>query len=158
LNAGRALFESVFSDSVYPRRPTGADYERLTPHDAQDWVERAYQPGNSVAVVVNDLELSEAETLARNAFGPWKGSSAPPDAPFVAPEMNVGPIRTFRIDRPASKQTELLIGCAARPKDAGDAVALRLLSARLRTRLSTFARERCGGTYGIHGYSRLSRH
>ena len=153
----RALFETVFSDSSYPRRPTVADYERLTPHDAQDWIERAYRPGNAVAVVVSDLELRESETLARDALGPWQGSTAPPDAPFVAAEMSVGPIRTFRIDRPASKQTEILIGCAARPKGAREAIALSLLSARLRTRLSTFARERYGGTYGIYGRSRLSR-
>ncbi len=153
----RALFENVYSDSVYPRRPTVADYERLTPEDAQGWIERAYRPENAVAVLVSDLELTEAEKLARNAFGAWNGSSAPPDAPFVAPVSSVGPIRTFRIDRPASKQTEILIGCAARPKDARDAIALRLLSAQLKTRLSTFARQRYGGSYGIRDTPRLSR-
>ena len=153
----RALFESTFADSSYRRTPLAEDYQKLTPSDAKGWVERAYRPQNAVAVIVSDLDLSESDRLARKAFASWKGTSAPPDAPYVAPEMKIGPLRTFRVERPSAKQTELLLGCAARPTDARDAIALELLGARLRSRLESFARGRSGGTYGVAGGTRISR-
>jgi zinc protease len=153
----RAFLDSTFADSSYPRRPVVADYRKLSALDAKGWIERAYRPGNAVAVVVSDLGAAESGKLVRSAFSGWTGSSASPDAPFVAPELKVGALRTFRIERPAAKQTELIIGCAARPQDAHDAIALELLGDRLRTRLYSFARGRSGGSYSFNGQTKVSR-
>jgi zinc protease len=155
--AERALFESTFAESTYSRKPMAADYKKLSAGDVKGWMERAYRPQNAIAVVVSDLDLAESERLARVAFAGWKGSSASPNAPFVAPVMNSGPIRTFHIERPGAKQTKLLLGCAAQPKDARDAVALELLGARLRSRLLSFARGRSAGTYSVVVNTKISR-
>jgi zinc protease len=153
----RALFESTFADSSYPRSPVVADYQKLGVPEVKDWVDRAYRPQNAVAVVVSDLEMRDSEALVRKAFEGWKGASAPPDAPFVAPEMKNGPVRTFRVDRPGAKQTKLLVACAARPRDSREAIALELLGARLRNRLRSFARGRSGGTYSLVNGTNISR-
>lgn len=155
--ADRALFEGTFAESTYFRKPMAADYKKLSAGDVKGWMERAYRPQNAIAVVVSDLELPESERLARAAFADWKGSSASPNAPFVVPVMNSGPIRTFHVDRPGAKQTKLLLGCAAQPKDARDAIALELLGARLRSRLLSFARGRSAGTYSVSVNTRISR-
>ncbi|MGO8968332.1 MAG: M16 family metallopeptidase [Myxococcaceae bacterium] len=155
--ADRALFENTFADSSYPRMPGVADYQKLSASDVKSWIERAYRPANSVAIVVSDLEPSKAEELARRAFGQWKGPSAPPDAPFVAPITKTGPVRTFRVERPGAKQTELILGCAAHPKDARDALAFKLLGARLQNRLRSFARGRSGGSYSVSAEETTSR-
>ncbi len=155
--ADRALFENTFADSSYSRMPDVDDYQKITSSDVKSWIERAYRPANAVAVVVSDLEPSKAEDLARRAFEQWKGSSAPPDAPFVAPVTKTGPVRTFRVERPGAKQTELILGCAARPHDARDAVALKLLGARLQNRLRSFARGRSGGSYSVSAEENTSR-
>jgi len=152
-----AFLDSVFSDAAYPRRPTLADYQKLTPPDVEEWIARTYQPANAVAVIVSDLELDELEKLARNEFGAWTSSAASASAPSAPPASSPGPVRTFRVDRPASKQTEILIGCAATPRDARDAIAVELLSARLKSRLRSFARERYGGSYGIESATTISR-
>jgi predicted Zn-dependent peptidase len=120
-------------------------------------MERAYRPNKAVAVVVSDLAAAESGRLAGAAFADWKGSSAPPDAPFVASEVRSGPVRTFRVDRPGAKQTKLLLGCAAKPRDARDVIALELLGTRLRNRLLSFARGRSGGAYSVVVDTKISR-
>jgi zinc protease len=155
--AAQGLLDTVFSEAGYPRRPTLADYQKLMPHDVDEWIARTYQPANAVAVIVSDLELDELEKLARNDFGAWKSSAATASAPSTPPASSPGPVRIFRVDRPASKQTEILIGCAAPPRDARDAIAFELLSARLKGRLRSFARERYGGSYGVESGTTIGR-
>ncbi len=155
--AQRVFFENIFAESSYPRLPTVADYWRLTVGDLNGWIERAYRPARAVAVVVSDLDAPESEAVARRWLGRWNGTSASPDAPFIEPTRDIGSLRTFRVERPGAKQTEVLMGCAVQPKTAPDAIALRLLATRLQHRMQSFARSRFVGAYSVSASTPIAR-
>ena len=157
--AQRAFFDNVFADAPSPRAATADELHRVTANDVRQWVDRTYRPSNAVAVVVGDADLAELEKLARTAFEQWKGSessTAEPVPPPPAPRP-AGPVRVYRVERAAAKQTEVVLGCAPQPNDPADVAALRLLAARLRYRLGSFARGRSAGSYGFSQAVRLGR-
>lgn len=155
--AERALVETTFADSNFRKLAAVGDYEKLSAADVNGWIERAYRPSDAVAVVVSDLPLIKSEELARAAFADWKGTSQSPEPSPAAAKVPTGPLRTFRVDRPGAKQTEVLLGCAAKLEEARDAVAFQLVAERLRNRLQRFARTCAGGAYSVSATTHLGR-
>jgi len=108
--------------------------------------------------VVGDIDLVEAEKQVRDWFEGWEGA---PDAraeaglkPVAAPGDSV---QVVRVDRPGMKQTEIRVGCSLPAASTNDRIALRLLGARMTSRLGSFARSNLGGSYGFRGGASFHR-
>ncbi|MGO9404262.1 MAG: M16 family metallopeptidase [Terriglobales bacterium] len=109
----------------------------------------AYTPGSAAIVVVGDTTEAELRPLVEKHFGNWSGSprdSNPPEA-----RAN-GSRRIVILDRPASPQTQLVMGQIGVARSHPDYVATELMNTLLggmfSSRINTNLREVHGYTYG----------
>lgn len=146
----RAVFQS---GTPYSRLPGGtrATVETLTLADVQDWHRRSYAPGNTTLLLVGDLTVAEARSIAQQALGSW--SAPAPQLPAVSnPVQAVQGTRLILVDRPGSVQSGVWVGQAG--MGYGDPayfpmLALsQVLGGGFKARINMNLRERHGWTYG----------
>ncbi len=156
--ADRKFLAEVYPGSTLGRTAQAADFQKLGTRDINRWIDESFRPGNAVLAVVGDINLSETEEQVRKLFEGWKGERAPQAeaAPGKIRERP-GPVRLLTVDRPGAERTEIRLGCGIEPQSPTDLLAIRMLGARLRTKLGTLARTTLGGSEGFAGGATLSR-
>jgi zinc protease len=154
----RAFLEAIYPGSPYGRTPLSSNFQKLRSGDVQTWIDRTFRPKNAVMAVVGDIEFVEAERQVREWFGSWSGDVDPSsEAPLRKLDARAGPVPIVAVERSGAAQTEVRLGCSMLPQSPTDLIALQLLGARMRTRLSTLARSTLGGSYGFLGGASLNR-
>jgi zinc protease len=160
---GATQVSRTFREHTYPGSPLGrtamaADYEKLGASELQTWIDQTFRPKGAVLALVGDIDLVEAEKAVRDWFDGWEGAPDPRGEaqPKPTTEMS-GPVQVLRVDRPGRNQTEIRLGCSLPAPNQTDAIALRLLAARLSSRLGGLARSNLGGSYGFRGGADVHR-
>ncbi len=156
VEAERKFLAEVYPGTALGRTAQASTIEKLGPRDLQHWVDQAFRPHNAVLAVVGDIDVKEAEKQVREYFDGWKGAREPKaEADVGTLTERHGPVRVLAIDRPGAETTEIRLGCSVQPKSQADMVAIRMLGARLRTKLGSLARSTLGGSAGFSGGSAL---
>jgi zinc protease len=146
--AARAIRRALLDGSAYQPASDEA-LDRITAGELEDWYLSSRRPERAVLLVVGQLDLAQAEALARGWFSSWR-PPRPPRAPRVVPPSlpQVGP-RLFRASERGADQAEVLLGCrlpSGSPAESAAAqVMVHLLMRDLRERL----RQQQGATYGV---------
>jgi zinc protease len=148
--AARAVRRALLDGSAYQPAPDEA-LDRITAGELEDWYLSSRRPERAVLLVVGQMDVSQAETLARGWFSSWKPPRPPrlPRVPPAAPPA-VRP-RLFRVSERGVEQAEVVLGCrlptASSAESAAAQVLVHLLMRDLRERL----RQQQGATYGVGG-------
>ncbi len=116
-----------------------------------------YTPVSSVLILVGDIDLDEATSLAEQTFGHWAGdrsSDLRPDAVAAVSR------KTYFADRPGSAQSELRVAKLGPPRSTEDYYVIEVLNHILgggfSGRLNLNLREDKGFTYGSFSSIRYS--
>gem|GEM_PF-352785 len=154
--ADRRFLAEVYPGSAAGRMAQAEDFKKLGSGQLNRWMDGSFRPNNAVLAVVGDINVAEAEQQVHRWFDGWKGERDPrAQAPRTRLKERKGPVRVLTVDRPGAERTEIRIGCGIQPEAAtragADLLALRLLGARLRTKLATLARSTLGGSDGFSG-------
>lgn len=164
-----ALAQTLFDQVVYPEgHPYGRPWpkeetiEQITIEDLQKFHETFYKANNAFLVLAGDIDAKKAEPLVQRAFKRWDSTTAE--------ELPPNPLNKFKnyepakklvihlVNRPASAQTEILVGNLALTRNHEEWTELQVANTVLGDdasgRLFQDVREEKGLTYGI--YSRVS--
>lgn len=144
----------IFDPAVPYARPligTTAAVEGLTRSDADAFHRTHFLPNASALILVGDIDLETAATLADRYFGDWPAGQ-PTEPEFeVVPGVDTSTI--FVVDRPGSVQSEIRIGDVGVARAHDDyfpiLVMNSILGGAFTSRLNMSLRERHGFTYGV---------
>jgi len=112
-----------------------------------------YGPKSAALVMVGDVTVVEAKKLASEAFGSWKGNSAPAATP---PAGTTSGSRIVIVDKPGSPQTALLVGQMGVMRSDPDYEKLDVMNTVLgglfSSRINLNLREDKGYSYGAFSF------
>ncbi|HEY4304135.1 MAG TPA: pitrilysin family protein [Gemmatimonadaceae bacterium] len=154
----RGLADEFFSRFVYTpasryARPEGGDEKSVDEIERENilaFYESRYAPGGTTLIIVGDVSVDVAETMAREALGEWKGAT---------PERVVANDTPARFERAVhliaksdAPQSELRIGHVGIPRNHPDFFPVNVMNAVLgglfNSRINLNLREAHGYTYG----------
>jgi zinc protease len=149
---------SLYFGSTHPygRPPQGrpSTLTSITPDDLAHFHEAHWTPSGSVLVLVGDISLSEAVSLATDGFGSWSGVEQA-DAVIPAPER-WGAGRICVVNRPGASQTVAAGVLPGPARTDPDYYALTLANAvwggSATGRLVKNLRDRKGYSYGVRSF------
>jgi predicted Zn-dependent peptidase len=151
--ADRAFAALVFGEAhPYGRSTSGAreTVEQIGLDDVTQFWRTYYRPNNATLVLVGDLTVREAESLAAAAFGGWERATVPPVT--YAKAQPAGPSAIRIIDKPKAAQSSFRIGSIGVPRSTTDYYPLMVMNTALggsfTSRLNNTLREVKGYTYG----------
>ena len=163
----RGLADEMFTRVLYEpgsryaisEHGTEESVDALTRDDVEKFYRWRYRPGGVTLVIAGDISPDEAERLATETFGDWKG-----DAPELCTASDK-PARTTRalhiVEKPDAKQSELRIGNVGLPRNHPDYYAAVVMNAVLgglfSSRINLNLRERHGYTYGAFSHLEFRR-
>lgn len=150
--AARAGPKLVFGDEPYGRTGTGTPESvgSITQADLSAFYASHFGPGDSALVLAGDVTRAQAESLARQYFGKWTGTTEAATAipPAPAPQ----PTHVVIVDKPGAPQSALQaygIGVPANSPDADTLTVMNYtLGASFNSRINMNLREVHGYTYG----------
>ena len=154
----RGLADEMFARFLYePRsrfaRPEGGTEEtvaRITREQLAQFYQTRYRPSSVTLLMVGDIAVDQAVSMAERAFGTWKGDGLKPV------QVSESPARRDRalhiVSKPESKQSEVRLGRIYLPRNHPDYHASVVLNAVLgglfMSRINMNLREKHGYTYG----------
>ncbi len=149
-------FIRVAFDSTAPfSRPvagTTATISGLTRDDVVSWHRSMFAPSAATLLLVGDISVAEARTVAERAFGSWTASRTAM-GPVANPVQKYNGTRIILVDRPTSVQSSIVIGQAGFQATDPDYIGMlalnHVLGGAVSSRLNTNLREKHGYTYGI---------
>jgi zinc protease len=151
--ASNALDRLLFGEThPYGRPVIGriGSVEQLTSHEVKEYFRSRYRPSGALAIATGDITSEMWRALCETHLGSWTGRADDFPAPRVA-EGKAGR-RIFLIDRPATPQAEVRVGCVAMPRNHPDFLAATVLNhvlgGQFTSRLNVKLREQRGLTYG----------
>ncbi|MGO9832487.1 MAG: insulinase family protein [Myxococcaceae bacterium] len=154
----RRFLAEVLPGSAGGRTAQAEDFKKLGTGDVNRWIEQTFRPNNAVLAVVGDINVAEAEASVHEWFEGWKGQrDGRGEAPAGKLRERKGAVHVVTVDRPGAERTEIRIGCGIEAQSPTDLLAMRILGARLRTKLGTLARSTLGGSDGFSGGAMLQR-
>lgn len=149
----QVLTASVFgADHAYgkPADGTISSVEKLRQSSAKKFWSDFVGPKNAALVLVGDLTLDDAKTLAEKHFGKWKGGGKAGKAP-VAPKARTA-LNIYVVDFPGAPQTQIRIAraliAAGDPDEPALTVMNQVLGGMFTSRLNLKLREEKHWTYG----------
>lgn len=124
---------------------------KITREDVAKFHDMYWKPGSTAIVFAGDVTMTEAEALAKKAFGGWTGGAVP--SVTIPPASPAFTGRIYVIDRQDSAQTVVAQLLPAPKRKSEDTYALRLVDAvwggGFGTRLNLNLREDKGYSYGV---------
>ena len=159
------LAEERFSKAIYGDHPasstgvTKESLEKITRDQLVSFHKANYVPDYAIIAVSGDITLAEARTKFSAALKDWARSGKP--RPGVVDPPAHGPMKLYVVNRPASVQTNYLIGEQAINRLSPDYDALQVMNTVLggaNGRLFRVLREEKGYTYGASSGVRALRY
>lgn len=158
----RGLADEMFTRFLYEPTsryalPEGGSEESvaaITRADVQRFYKARYRPAAVTLIIAGDISADDAERLATETFGDWKG-----EAPKVC-KTSDAPARKERavhiVSKPDAAQSELRIGSVFLPRSHPDyyasVVANAVLGGLFSSRINLNLRETHGYTYGAFSH------
>lgn len=151
--ADRAFASIVYGEShPYGRSTSGVreSVESITRADVETFWRTWYRPNNSTLVLVGDITVAEAMTLATRTFGTWERAAVPATPPLRATRTAATAIHI--VDKPKAAQSSFRIGGIGVARSTVDYYPLMVMNTALggsfTSRLNNTLREVKGYTYG----------
>jgi zinc protease len=151
--ARRHFHEMLYAGHPYDHPPLGTleGVKAVTREEVLEFHNRHYLPGNSILVVVGDIEPGPTLEELRRSFGDWSGEmQSQPAPPALLPQAGQ---RIRLIDKPDLTQTEIRIGHLGIDRASPEYFPLLLLNRILgvgpTSRLYTRLRAERGLTYSV---------
>jgi zinc protease len=151
------LAAEMFARAVYGSHPaarvapTVAALDRTTREQLVEFHRNHYVPDHAVLAVAGDISMAQAKMLAESRLGAWKQSLNPVSSSVPEPPLLTGS-KIYFVARPASVQTNLIVGTQAIERTNADYDALQVLNKVIgggpTGRLFLHLREDKGYTYG----------
>ncbi len=154
--ARRQFQRELYGDHPYAQYDTTeAVVKKVKPSDLIAFHSGHFAPNNAFLVVVGDVTADQVKQVAEKLFGKWQKKKV------VEPAYATPPPRTKReiviVDRPASVQSQIMIGNVSIKRNDDDFIPLmvanQVLGGSAASRLFMDLREKRSLTYGA--YSRL---
>jgi zinc protease len=145
--ANRAFRRALFGSHPYATTGDFPEEGRPTEGAANDWLAGVLNPARAVLAIVGDVDPTEAQRLARSAFGGWSGRPPPATPRALSP---AGSHAAIVVHRPGATQAELRIGCRLPPATAAESLRDRVLASAVGARLDGVIRKELGVSYGFH--------
>ncbi|WP_026849658.1 M16 family metallopeptidase [Gemmatimonas phototrophica] len=151
--ADRAFAAILYGEAhPYGRSPSGVreSVESITRADIETFWRTWYRPNNATLVLVGDLTVAEAVTLATRTFGSWERAPVPTTPLLRAMAKSTTAIHI--IDKPKAAQSSFRIGGIGVARSSPDYYAIMVMNTALggsfTSRLNNTLREVKGYTYG----------
>jgi zinc protease len=145
----RFLYDSA-SRYALPEHGTTESISAMTRDDIARFYATRYTPASVTVVIVGDIGVDQAETLARQTFADWRGDAPPECRTVDTPARRTRAIHL--VGKPESAQSELRIGNVGIPRNHPDYYATVVMNAILgglfSSRINLNLREAHGYTYG----------
>jgi predicted Zn-dependent peptidase len=145
----RFLYESS-SRYALPEHGSAAAVRALTRAHVEAFHRERYRPGGSTLVIVGDVRVDDALSLARNALGAWQGAAAPVLAPDSTPHRTTRAVHI--VEKADAPQSELRIGHVGLPRSHPDYFPVLVMNSVLgglfSSRINLNLREVHAYTYG----------
>jgi zinc protease len=152
--AADAFIRAAFDSTAPFSRPASGNLTTiggLTREDVVNWHQTMFAPSAATLLLVGDISLAEARTVAQQAFGTWTASRAILSAVANPVRASTG-TRVILVDRPGSVQSSIVVGqpgFRATDPDYISMVALNhILGGGFSSRMNMNLREKHGYTYG----------
>jgi len=152
------LAYEMFSRVMYGEHPAARIapspevIQSLTPEMLSQFHSTYYRPNNAMFAIVGDVKPAEITAKLEKTFGSWPRGDVP--ATVIPKAGELGPAKIHLIDRPASVQTNLLLGFLTIERTDPDYTALevmnRIVGGGPSGRLFMNLREDKGYTYGAY--------
>ena len=149
------LASERFNRAVYGKFPASnvsasAEFlESMTPAMLKQWHDERYVPQNAILGIAGDVNPAQVIAMVKKSLADWKKTDL--DAKLPTSASPVSAKRVYLINRPASVQTNIVIGNIAIDRRSPDYVALRVanqvLGGSSASRLFMKLREEKGYTY-----------
>ena len=127
-----------------------ATLKGFTVQDLKSFHTSMYQPGNSVLLVVGDVQLDAIVPQLEMQFGSWKGTGPARTPVPQAPQVAQGQITI--VDMPGAEQSQIRIGWVGVPRSTPDYFTIEVLNTILggsfTSRLNQNLREEHQYSYG----------
>ena len=127
-----------------------ATLKGFTVQDLKSFHTSMYQPGNSVLLVVGDVQLDAIVPQLEMQFGSWKGTGPARTPVPQAPQVAQGQITI--VDMPGAEQSQIRIGSVGVPRSTPDYFTIEVLNTILggsfTSRLNQNLREEHQYSYG----------
>jgi predicted Zn-dependent peptidase len=153
--AGQRLLAALYGRHPYAHRIRGADLMALDPSLAPQWLPYLYGPRNGFLVIVGDIDVNVAASLASGWFASWQGrpNAGRLTAPPLPQPGTAATEETVQIThRPVMSQVEVTFACRlAFPTTPRERASQRMLAEILGGTLSTQIREQAGAAYSVEG-------
>jgi zinc protease len=158
----RGLADEMFASILYeptsryalPEAGNEESVSAITREDVQGFYDWRYRPGGVTLIVAGDITPDEAERLATETFGDWKGSVAEQCGASDKPARQTRALHI--VSKPEAKQSELRIGNIGIPRNHPDYYAAVVMNAVLgglfSSRINLNLREKHGYTYGAFSH------
>lgn len=149
--ASLAASQGAWGASVFGSQPTPASVGRITLDDIRELQRRLAQPQQATLVLVGDIDLAQARTLAQQTLGDWQpGDQAAPQARREPPAPQTP--RTVLVNLPGAGQSGVVVTAPGVAADSPERRAAQLATAVLgggySARLGAELRIKRGLTYG----------
>jgi zinc protease len=146
----RAAFDST---APFSRPPSGnlATIGGLTRDDVVNWHHTMFAPSAATLLLVGDISLADARSVAQQAFGTWTASRAAL-GPVSNPVRASTGTRVILVDRPGSVQSTIVVGqpgfTATDPNYISLIALNHVMGGGFSSRMNMNLREKHGYTYG----------
>jgi len=158
--AGHELSEALFGPTPLGRHATPETVAAITLEDVKAFYNAIYRPNDAVFIISGDVTVSRGLKLAERLLADWP-AAALPEVDYALPPAPAA--RTILlVDRPEGKQSTVRMGLRAYDlhddaKYAG-ALANRILSYGIDSRLGKYVRAKKGLAYRVRGTFQPGRH
>ena len=150
-------FPAIVFGNTHPYgHPTGgteASTAALTRDRVLEFYRAYYRPSNARLLIVGDVTIAEARSLATARFGGWERAE-PRTAPATAAPPVPAPRTIYIIDKPGAAQSVIRIGHVGVARNNPDYFAIEVMNTILggsfTSRLNQNLRETHGYTYGAN--------
>jgi zinc protease len=132
----------------YPQLGTEDALRNLQREDILEFWRKTYVPANAALVLAGDITETEAQKLAAQYFGQWKGDTKidPPPGPAETAERRIA-----IVSKPGAAQSSILVGRVGIAHSSPDYVVLDVMNAMLgglfSSRINMNLREKHGYAY-----------
>ena len=154
------LAEALFGATPLGRHETPETVGRITLDDVKAFYRAAYRPNGALFVISGDVTVEGGRTLAKGLLSDW------PPAPLAEVDYALPEAPSRRtiilVDRPEGRQSTLRMGLRAYDVHSDDkfrgALANRILTHGIDSRLGRYVRAEKGLAYSVWGLFRPGRH
>jgi zinc protease len=159
--ADNDLKTALYAASVMGRYATPESVARITLEDVKGYYAQVYRPDDAYLIISGDVTAERGRQLARQLLSGWEPAKNMPTVDYAVPKA-ADPRRIILVDRPSGEQATIHLGIRAYRNQSQEryagAVASKILTSGIDSRLGKYVRAEKGLAYGVWGVFSPNRH